>query len=123
MRQPTDIIRDPLFLAGNFCSLESKRGWVHWEPFEPLTEALKVAGASRAELHGPHTLGANFHMQCPLLNRDFTVWALPPRRAQYGDWRYWRLGIRLGENASGAWSQRATKLSSHMGSGRRRSEG
>ena len=54
---------------------------------------------------------AVFQLECPLVDRDFTVWALPPRLAPYDYWYDWRVGMRLGENASGAWSQRVAKLS------------
>ena len=48
---PIDIIRGPIFLPGYFRSLGRQRGWVHGGPFEPLTEALNVAGDRREELH------------------------------------------------------------------------
>ena len=49
--RPDDIVRGPIFAAGNFRSLDPDHGWAHGAALEPLTAALNVAGASCAESH------------------------------------------------------------------------
>ena len=110
--RPTDFLRNPSFLTGIFRSLGPKRGWVHEESLEPLTTALRAAGARCVELYGFRTLGAGFEMERPPVDRSFTAWALPPRLAQSGDWHDWRLGVRLGDNAAGTWAPQATSSAS-----------
>ena len=72
--QPSDIMRDPVFMSANFRSLEPAHGWVHGAAFEPLRDALKAAGACRVEQHEIRTLGASLQMERSILNRDFTDW-------------------------------------------------
>ena len=55
IEQPTDILRGPIFHTGS-----PKYGWVHGEPFEPLAEAPKAAGARCVELEDSRMLGADF---------------------------------------------------------------
>ena len=108
--RPTDFLRYPIFLTGNFRSLGRKHGGVHGESFEPLTEAPPAAGARSVELHDFRTLGADFKKECLLVARSFTVCALSPRLVQAGDWHDWRLGVRHGDNAPETWVRRVTSL-------------
>ena len=102
--QPTDILRGPIFRTGNLRSLGLKHGWVHREPFEPLARALEAAGARCVERRDFRTLGADFKMERPLVDRSFTSWALPPRLAQSC--------VRLGDTAAGTWAQRVASMAS-----------
>ena len=49
-------------------------------------------------------------MECPPGKRGFAARELPPRAAHLRDFHDWRLGVRLGGNASGEWPQRIYKL-------------
>ena len=49
-----------------------------------METALNLAGARRVDAHAARTLGANFEMERPLLNRDLTVWELPLRKVHPG---------------------------------------
>ena len=101
-----EVIRDPVFNSENFRDLAADYGWVAGAAMDPLTAALKVA---KAELVGPgefRTLGANARFLRPLVGRGFQVWELKGRAARNGRARDdWRLGARLGPNASGIFSQ------------------
>lgn len=79
MGQPAEILRGPIFRTGNLQSLEPKHGWVHEEPCDPLKEALQAAGASCVELYDIRISEADVHMECPLVDRKFTVWAFHVR--------------------------------------------
>ena len=108
-----DVIRGPTSAAGTYRALQPKHGWVHGADLEGLTAALNLAGVRHVETRALRALASNFEMGRPLVNRAFTQWEAPPRHANSGDCRDWRLVVRLGGNASGAWSQRIRELSSN----------
>ena len=57
------------------------------------------------------TPGENASLLRPLIGRNFKVWALPERPAREGQGRHqWRLGVRLGPNAPGAFTLRVLDL-------------
>ena len=56
-------------------------------------------------------LDENAHMPRPLIGRGFQDWGLKGRAFRNGKSRHdWRLGARLGPNASGIYSQRVSDL-------------
>ena len=77
IRQPTDILRNPVFMAEDFRPLGPRHGWVHGEPFDPQTGGVQVAGARCVKLRDFRALGADFKMERPLANRNFTGKAHP----------------------------------------------
>ena len=93
--------RDPIFFLGNSRNLSATRGWVAGAPMEPLTRALTLVGAIRADAGNFRSLDANSWLRRPLVGGGFQVWSPPERRARDGNGRHeWRLGVRLGPIAS-----------------------
>ena len=112
MRDPTNVIRDPTLVTGNYRAQPPGHGRVHGADVEPLKTASNFASARRVDAQLFRTLGANFEMARPLVSRDFAARELPLRPAHPGDCHYWPLGVRLGENATEKWAQRINKLPS-----------
>ena len=67
-----------------------------------LTTTLKAAKAERVGPGGFRSLGENAGILRPLVGRGFQVWELPEGSAWDGkEYHEWRVGVRLGPNASG----------------------
>ena len=47
------VIRDPIFVSGNYRDLSARRGRVTGDPTEPSTKALTSAGAVRVARRPP----------------------------------------------------------------------
>ena len=78
---------------------------------EPHTGALTVASAECVNAGEFRALDATSILLRPLVGRDFQIWPLPERKACDGkQCREWRLGVRLGPNASGELPQRIYDL-------------
>ena len=63
MGDPTDIARDPIFVAGNYRNLPPKHGWANGADLEPLAMALHLAGLRRLGAVEFRTLGGNFRAE------------------------------------------------------------
>ena len=99
---PTDVIREPIFVSENYRNIGSKHSYATGAPLEPLTSALTLANAQRVNAPEFRTLGGNFQLERPPANRDFRAWELPRRNARVGeDCNEWLLGVILGVSASG----------------------
>ena len=102
MGDPALGIGDPISVPGNYLNLYVGHGWVAGNPMEPPAMALAVAGAERVDAGEFRALDANSGLLRPVAGRDFQVWSLPGRKARDEEKRHeWRLGVRLGPNASG----------------------
>ena len=110
-RNPAEAIRDPVFVSTNFLISEVLHGWVLGEATDPLASALKAAKAVKV---GPGEFRApdeNAQMTRPLIGRGFQVWGKKERGARNEKACHdWRLGVRLGPQASGVYSQRVSDI-------------
>ena len=78
---------------------------------ESLTTGLNLVGAGRVDAKDFRTLDGSFDLERPLGNGHFTAWELPKIQGRAEeDCHEWRLGVRLGESTSGAWSRRIYQL-------------
>ena len=96
------IAHDPVSVSKNFRNLDAQHGWVPGRAMDPLTTSLKAAKAERVGPGGFRSLGENAGILRPLVGRGFQVWELPEGSAWDGkEYHEWRVGVRLGPNASG----------------------
>ena len=72
---------------------------------DPITSALKAAGATVVDPGEFRTPDENTRLLRPLVGRGFQVWELLNRLARERKQRHdWRSGVRLGPYASGLYS-------------------
>ena len=75
------------------------------------SRAPAVAGAERVDSTEFRAADAQSCLVCPLVRRDYQGWGFPGRKERDGHRRHeWRLGVRLGSNASVAWTHRIYNL-------------
>ena len=103
---PTGVIRDTVSNSKNVLNLEASHGRATGTEMGPRTAALKAA---KAVMVGPgefRALDDHARLLRPLFSRE-----LKGRTACSGEaCRDWRLGVRLGPNAPGIYSQRVSDL-------------
>ena len=85
----------------NLRGLPPSRPSARVERVDPLSVALKFAGATMCPQHDFGVMDANRDLECPLVDTHFQGWKLPPRKVQREGCRDWRMGLRLGPTASG----------------------
>ena len=76
----------------------------------PFRFASEVARAEIVSEHAFRTMGGESHSQYPLVSTKFQVWELPARDFRRDGSHDWRMGARLGSNASGAGSNHASSV-------------
>ena len=84
---PALLARDTIFASGNYRVLDADQGWVTGDLMEPLTRALTVAGAGRADAGEFRALDANSGLLRPPFGQGVQDWSLPERRARDGQQR------------------------------------
>ena len=80
-----DFLWGPILHSGNLRGLSAAHGRRPGENLDPLARASHSAGAIPAEVYAFRRMGADFHMECPLVGRAFKVWARPEGFVRFPD--------------------------------------
>ena len=95
-----DLLTTPV-LAGDSKSMPPTKAFVCGDRDDPLAAALEVSGVDTGTPRNFRMVGADGSVEVSLATRSCGVWALGHSPIQADVKRDWRMGGRLGPNASG----------------------